>query len=148
MSADFDLDYITNFIQHYICTYDPTTKYYGEYHTADMLAADAVPHPNSIPVDQRAGTTYDVNTQADNHVTGFGTNMYDTAGITGKYEALLSHTRVYAEETDQIFKVLFREMLVDGEVNFCGTDECIESTVNEDTLQVVGDQNDETPETT
>jgi len=30
-------------------------------------------------------------------------------------------------------------MLVDGEVNFCGTDECIESTVNEDTLEVVGD---------
>jgi len=114
-------------------------KYYGETHTADMLAADHVPHPDSIAVDKRAGPTYDVNTMSDNGVTGFGTSMYDVAGITGKYEALLSHTRVYDETTDHIFKTLFKEMLVDGEVNFCGTYECIESTVNEDTLEVVGD---------
>jgi len=113
-----------------------------------MLAADVVQHPDSIPVDKRAGPTYDVNVIADNHVTGFGTSMYDVAGIVGKYDTLLSHTRVYSAETDHIFKELFREMLHDGEVNFCGTDECIESTVNDDTLQVVGDRHDDNPETT
>ena len=81
-------------------------KYYGEYHTDAMLAEDHVPHPDSIAVDKRAGPTYDVNTMSDNGVTGFGTSMYDVAGITGKYEALLSHTRVYDETTDHIFKTV------------------------------------------
>lgn len=148
MSSDFDLDYITNFLQHYICSHDAAVKHYGETHTAAMLAADQVPHPAEIPVDKRAGSTYDVNVVADNHVTGFGTSMYDVAAITGKYDTLLSHTRVYSPETDHIYKTLFREMLHDGEVNFCGTDACIESTINDDTLQVVGDRHDENPEDT
>jgi hypothetical protein len=147
MSSDFDLDYITNFLQHYICSYDPLTKYYGETHDAAMLAADVVPHPADIPENKRSGSTYDVNVQGDNSVTGFGTSMYDVAGITGKYDTVLSHTRVHSAETDEIFKNLFKEMLHDGDVSFCGTDECIESTVNDDSLQVIGDRHNDNPET-
>lgn len=147
MSSDFDLDYITNFLQHYICSYDPLTKYYGETHDAAMLAADQVPFPDDLPANKQSGPTYDVNVQADNQVTGFGTSMYDVAGITGKYDTVLSHTRVHSAETDQIFKELFKEMLHDGEVNAdCDNDACIESTVNDDSLQVIGDRHNPTPE--
>lgn len=112
-----------------------------------MLAADQVPFPDDLPANKQSGPTYDVNVQADNQVTGFGTSMYDVAGITGKYDTVLSHTRVHSAETDQIFKELFKEMLHDGEVNAdCDNDACIESTVNDDSLQVIGDRHNPTPE--
>jgi len=39
-------------------------------------------------------------------------------------------------------------MLHNGDVNLdCDTDQCVESTVNDDTLQVIGDRHDDNPET-
>ena len=71
--------WITNFLQHYICTYDPSVFYYG----ATLAETDALGNT-------QVADTYDRSLNTDNFVAGFGIAKYNSAGITGKYDTKLT----------------------------------------------------------